>query len=657
MHRPQDPLTPRQRVTLMAILGVAILFKLWALWRGGWEPDADEATVGLMAQAALQGRFTIFYWGQPYMAPVESWVLAPVLALTGPSALAIKGVALAFFVLFLLSVLALGRRTVGMPATLWALAVLAASPLFLHIWGLKLRGGFVSLCAAGNVLLVFAVDAASPRQPASTDPVRRGALWGAAMGALLYWYFFAVEYVLPALLLLAQTRPGWKYRLKAIPSAMVAAAITFCPVVVYNLSDGTTGATVNYFSATASPTADEVKTHIRRLGTIELPILAGIIPPWEEDLPTDGAGDCTVVLVLGGLGLLALLALVLHGLRAAAMWARAESGFANGWAPHAMVALASASAFVLTQFGDWLEPRFLLPLYTPLALALGDVLVRSKRLAPVLLAAYAACTTWGAVRVGAHLWHIPIHRAQLDRPFPAAEPLATTLLQRGLVGIYGDYWICKPLFFFTQQRLACRDQGPRTPWMKARVEQRSIVEKAWLRDQGRNNLLELEDLLGSLGMSAQRFVVDRLVVLHHITPSPRAVPRHAVRWSSTHGQDALPLLADLDVDSRWSSRTAQEDAAVTLTAHLDGPRCIQRISLYSGPQDYPRALTVMGSQDGEAWVELAYEQPRSRPPAGVLQVNLHPMWVDRLALEVPVTPRVELWWSVHEAVLWPCTDG
>ena len=79
-------------------------------------PEADEAVGGLMAKHALRGEWlSVFYWGQAYGGPLETWLAAPVLALTGPSWLALRLVPIVL--------------TLAATAVVWRVALRIANPL------------------------------------------------------------------------------------------------------------------------------------------------------------------------------------------------------------------------------------------------------------------------------------------------------------------------------------------------------------------------------------------------------------------------------------------------------------------------------------------------------------------------------------------------
>ena len=117
---------PGRRILAGAAVVALALAVRWPFWREALRTplDGDTSLVGLMALHPAQAGTTL--WGQPYGSPLEAWLLAPVLAATGPSAEAVR---VFYFVLGLLLVpaAALVARLLDRGIALHA-AVLAAAP-------------------------------------------------------------------------------------------------------------------------------------------------------------------------------------------------------------------------------------------------------------------------------------------------------------------------------------------------------------------------------------------------------------------------------------------------------------------------------------------------------------------------------------------------
>ena len=87
--------------------------------------DSDEAITGLMAKHLIEGRaFPLFYYGQGYLLAIESWLAAPVFAVFGASALALRVTVFVLNLVLAAGLLLTLARSVGLAP--WA-AFLAAS--------------------------------------------------------------------------------------------------------------------------------------------------------------------------------------------------------------------------------------------------------------------------------------------------------------------------------------------------------------------------------------------------------------------------------------------------------------------------------------------------------------------------------------------------
>ncbi|GCE22903.1 ArnT family glycosyltransferase [Dictyobacter kobayashii] len=88
---------------LLGLLVFATLVRLLLIYFNWPTTNSDETNMGLVARhIAYNGDWPIFFYGQPYMGPVEAYLAAPLFHLLGPSLFALRLELLLFFVLFLL---------------------------------------------------------------------------------------------------------------------------------------------------------------------------------------------------------------------------------------------------------------------------------------------------------------------------------------------------------------------------------------------------------------------------------------------------------------------------------------------------------------------------------------------------------------------------
>ena len=112
-------------VALACVLLIGLRSWFFLAWEESYF-DSDQAIVGLMAKHLIEGRaFPLFFYGQEYMLAVEAWLVAPFVAVMGPSVLAVRTalVALNLGAALLLVRLLMTEAQLGGVA-----ALLAASP-------------------------------------------------------------------------------------------------------------------------------------------------------------------------------------------------------------------------------------------------------------------------------------------------------------------------------------------------------------------------------------------------------------------------------------------------------------------------------------------------------------------------------------------------
>ena len=96
-----QPVSRRKEiVTLFFLLSVALVLFGAVLLTSQKYADGDEAVVGIMARHILtKGERPVFFYGQPYGggAAIEAYLATIPFAIFGPSSIALKSVALCFW--------------------------------------------------------------------------------------------------------------------------------------------------------------------------------------------------------------------------------------------------------------------------------------------------------------------------------------------------------------------------------------------------------------------------------------------------------------------------------------------------------------------------------------------------------------------------------
>jgi hypothetical protein len=142
----------RRFLQLLLIAALVIVGRTPFLLHGDRFFDSDEAVEGLMASHVLQGEHPAFLWGQNFKGVPEVYLAAAVFAVTGPSVVALKGVTLACFALFVCLQYVLVERLFSRAIAWMATAFLILGPPALVQWSLSANAEIVMTLLAGTVM-------------------------------------------------------------------------------------------------------------------------------------------------------------------------------------------------------------------------------------------------------------------------------------------------------------------------------------------------------------------------------------------------------------------------------------------------------------------------------------------------------------------------
>ncbi|MER5338316.1 DUF423 domain-containing protein [Micromonospora sp. NPDC002717] len=194
--RPRAPWRPRLPVLLALLVGLAgVGYRLALLLADAPPTNSDEATMGLAALHIARGEeFPIWFYGQAYMGTLEAYLAAPLVALTGPSVLALRLPTLALYALFLALSWRLTRRLGGDPwFALLVIGFLALGSDRVVKNQLIAGGGYPEMNPAGVALALLTValcaNGAGRRLP-------RWAAWALVSGLMLWVDPLLLPYIL-----------------------------------------------------------------------------------------------------------------------------------------------------------------------------------------------------------------------------------------------------------------------------------------------------------------------------------------------------------------------------------------------------------------------------------------------------------------------------
>jgi len=635
--RPRPESRSTARAALVCLLAVALVWRLGLLAWSDFAIDADEAVVGLMAKHVAEGReLPVWYYGQPYMGALEAYCAAPLVALLGPRPVALKLTALAFALAFVGLAHALARRVLGRSAAVLTALYLAAPPLVLAVWSLKLRGGYTSLLALGQLILLLAhrvgTGGATPRASFGL---------GLAAGVASWLNLLAFPFVGAAGLYLLSRRAVLTER-RALGACALGFALGSAPFWVDNLFSG--GATfVHLFSGRNV----DVDANVDAAFGVHLPQLLGAHAPWEA--LGDAAPWRLAVLVLFAA---ALTAFAVGEARSLKRFATASREPTSGAELYVLCALLYLAGALRVSFGDDPSARFAVVLYCALAPVFG-------RFAGALWdrggAARGACVALTGGLLALHLGSLlevdaeresTQHRGAyvgLGLPDPMPE-LVEHLVASGVEGVACDHWTGPRVVYQSGERVVT------VPTRYAPHEEvyARCRRRAWILSPGGPDAERLTDLIGdpaSLGLAVDERDVGGYRVLELVDAGLDA---RAWRAVGSGEADAGPAI-DRNPRSKWrageNSRPGQ-----TLTVDLGSVQRVRSVGVLFSPEGKLGRVALETSVDGARWRRLADATPAD--PRWRVDFEPHGARFVRLVCG----ERAWRPWYVHELFAFPARD-
>jgi hypothetical protein len=475
------------------MLLLATLVRLPALVAPGSLISSDSAVAGIIAQEVREQRAPgpIYAPGFPYEGTLKPHLTALV-ALVFPSAgtpLLYIVASHLFYLAWITAVMVLARRVGGPPAAAGAGAFLAVSPRFLAAFSLNNVGQYPEVNALGAAGLALLA--------AGGGPLGAGFLVGLAL-----WQQLLAVYFVAVLALAIVVTPDWRKPRGLLDAALGLAAGTY-PIWVWNATHG--WATFDFFRRGGKNPLDRlagVPDRLERTVSVSLPKLFGLSDLGITDLAA------------------ALFGLVLPALVLAMVFARRqdfarERGRSAAFLAAALFAV-TLGVFVVSKFSHRgvQRPRYLIPLYTPVAIAVGwsfAVLAgRSPVLGGAALGGLLAVNAAGLVPwLGARGDAAARDRAFLGR-----------LDELGIRTGYCGFWVGPKYTFLSEGRLILSGElGPDVSWVHpphaARVRERGPDALV----VGRGALAEaMSNRLHALGSSFQREDVAGHSVFYGLSP-------------------------------------------------------------------------------------------------------------------------------------------
>ncbi|PYQ15923.1 MAG: hypothetical protein DMF80_07005 [Acidobacteria bacterium] len=471
---------------------LATLVRLPALAAPGSLISSDSAVAGIIAQEVRAGQLPppIYAPGFPY----EGTLKAQLTALLGrllPGAGTPFLYALcshAFYLLWTAAVMVLARDVAGMRGALGAGLFMAVPPRFLVAFSLNNVGQYPEVNALGTLGLALLVSRGTLLLPCFL------------VGLAVWQQLLGVYFVIVALVAVALT-PALR-QAKSVAGGVAGFVAGSYPVWAWNATHG--WATLDILRRGSKQPADRLAGLPERLGqtvAVSFPKMFGLT---DAGLPSAAA-------VAAGLALPLLVLMMVWARRREAREGRGRrAAFLVGLLFVVVVGVFSISKF---SFRGLRRPRYLIPVYTSTAVALGwglDAVARRSRAA----AAAFALAVVGLDLAGLVPWLKG--RAPLQA---AGEEVLSTAQQLGIRTGYSGFWIGPRLSFLSEGRLVLSGElGPDVSGVHPPHAERVRADgpDAFVLDQP-GLATELERRLDSLHVGYQRTDVAGYILLHHFS--------------------------------------------------------------------------------------------------------------------------------------------
>ena len=486
------PLTRGFAVAAAGVCLLATVVRLPALAAPGSLISSDSAVAGIIAQELREGQLPppIYAPGFPY----EGTLKAQLTALLGR---AMPGVGTPllyavcshlFYLMWTVAVMLLARDAGGTRAALGAGLFMAVPPRFLMAFSLNNVGQYPEVNALGTLGLALLMGSQGLLLP------------GFLIGLAVWQQLLGVYFVIVAALAVALT-PEWR-RARRVAGGVAGFVAGSYPVWAWNAAHG--WATLDFFRRGGKEPAERLAGLPERLVqtmAVSFPKMFGL---------TDAGVSPALAIALG----LALPFLVL-----AMLWARRRDAL-EGRGRRAVflvgvLFIVVVGVFCVSKFSyrGLRRPRYLIPVYTSTAVALGwalDTLARRSRAA----AAAAGLAVLGLDAIGLVPWlrgRAPVEAAN--------EAFLAKAQELGIRTGYTGFWIGPRFSFLSGGRLVLSGElGPDVSWVHPAHAERVRTEgpDALVVDQP-DLARALERRLAALGVRHERTDVGNFTILHHFS--------------------------------------------------------------------------------------------------------------------------------------------
>jgi len=189
--------------------------------------DSDQAIMGLMGRHILNGEFPIFYWGENYEGPIESYLASITFYLFGSSRITLALSPFIFSLIFLILIYRLAKEMFDEKVAIITLSLASVSPPFLIWYSIIPNGNYIENLVFGTLLLLITYRFVTKVRDEKTA-LRFYVVIGFVSG-LAWWVNFQIIHFLLTALIFMPLKDRWQFikrgLLYSLPSFMAGSSL------------------------------------------------------------------------------------------------------------------------------------------------------------------------------------------------------------------------------------------------------------------------------------------------------------------------------------------------------------------------------------------------------------------------------------------------
>jgi hypothetical protein len=351
----------------LAVVALAILFRLALLCTRSYPFNSDEAIVALMGRHILSGRWPVFFYGQAYMGSLDATFVSLGFLIFGQEIWVIRLVQSILFLGILLTSMRLSTRLAHNKAAGLVTGLLLAIPTVnLNLYTTISLGGYGEALLIGNLLLLLGLKI----RERARDIWLLG-LWGIMAGIGLWAFSLTLIYTIPTLIFILLPQSDDRDK-KGIIRGLALISLGFvlgaAPIGFWLFRNGPTSFIQELFGEAIAGTAQggywtAVFRHILNFLIFGVTAILGFRPPWSTRI---FFWPFAIVVSLFWIAAILQYVRVLRGKESHTSLARLLGG----------VAVFLVAGFILTPFGGDPSGRYFIPLSVILTILAGSLFIQ-----------------------------------------------------------------------------------------------------------------------------------------------------------------------------------------------------------------------------------------------------------------------------------------